>query len=57
MINPFIRLKASNGKQYMININHIICVERLDNQYAIHLANDIIVTNTDVEALFDRLSN
>lgn len=55
MINPFIRLKASNGKQYMINIHHIIYIERLDNQYAVHLANDIIVTNTDMEALLDSL--
>lgn len=55
MINPFLRITSTQGKQYLLNINYIVCVERLDNKYAIHLPNDIIVTSINVEKLLDNL--
>ncbi|WP_158211262.1 hypothetical protein [Myroides phaeus] len=56
MTNPFIRIKASDGRQYLINIHHIVYVERVEEQkYAIHLVNDTVFTNTNVEELLDSL--
>lgn len=56
MINPFLRITSTQGKQYLLNINYIVCVERLDNnQFAIHLPNDIIVTSINVDKLLDNL--